>query len=323
MVLPAVPRTSKVTRLADAIGRSLAGRDCAPGDPLPSINLLSLRYNVSRDTVFKAFGELKRRGVVESIPAKGYFVSRGAVDVLLLLDTDSARNSALYDALVGELPSNCRVDLRYHRCDEERFRRIVTESVGRYNCYLVMECRRDACARVLDAVDPSKLLLLDSEAPGRERFAYACRHEAAFYDCLEQGRRLFARYDRLCFVFSGAGVDPTGRRAGFERFCRDCGFAGELLAEMEEPRPGTAYLLADRAHLIRLVKAVRRCGFELGREVGAVALDDDPMFEVVGDGITAIATDSRAMGRLASEFVRTRRRIQTCVPARLVVRASL
>ena len=55
MVLPAVPRTSKVTRLADAIGRSLSRRDCAPGDPLPSINLLSLRYNVSRDTVFKAF----------------------------------------------------------------------------------------------------------------------------------------------------------------------------------------------------------------------------------------------------------------------------
>ena len=92
---------------------------------------------------------------------------------------------------------------------------------------------------------------------------------------------------------------------------------------MEEPRAGTAYLLADRIHLIGLVKAVRRRGFALGREVGAVALDDEPMFEVVGDGITAISTDARAMGRLASEFVRTRRRIQTYVPARLVVRSSL
>ena len=307
MVLPAVPRTSKVTRLADAIGRSLSRRDCAPGDPLPSINLLSLRYNVSRDTVFKAFSELKRRGVVESVPAKGYFVSRGAVEVLLLLDRDNARSSELYETLVGELPANCNVDLRFHRCDGERFRRIVTESIGRYNYYLVMDCRDDAGVRALDAVDPAKLLLLDATA----------------YDCLEQGRRLFARYDRIRLVLSGAAAGPTGCRSCFERFCRDCGFVGEVLSEMEEPRAGTAYLLADRIHLIGLVKAVRRRGFALGREVGAVALDDEPMFEVVGDGITAISTDARAMGRLASEFVRTRRRIQTYVPARLVVRSSL
>lgn len=323
MVLPAVPQTSKVTRLADAIGRSLSRRDCAPGDPLPSINLLSLRYNVSRDTVFKAFSELKRRGVVESVPAKGYFVSRGAVEVLLLLDRDNARSSELYETLVGELPANCNVDLRFHRCDGERFRRIVTESIGRYNYYLVMDCRDDAGVRALDAVDPAKLLLLDATAPDMERFAYACRCETTLYDCLEQGRRLFARYDRIRLVLSGAAAGPTGCRSCFERFCRDCGFVGEVLSEMEEPRAGTAYLLADRIHLIGLVKAVRRRGFALGREVGAVALDDEPMFEVVGDGITAISTDARAMGRLASEFVRTRRRIQTYVPARLVVRSSL
>jgi len=324
MVLPAVPRISKVNRLADAIGRSVSGREYAPGDPLPSINLLSLRYNVSRDTVFKAFGELKRRGVVESVPAKGYFVSHTVMDVLLLLDTDSPCKSELYDALAHDLPANCKVDLRFHRCDEERFRRIVVESIGRYNLYLIMNCRNDAYSQVLDGIDPSKLLLLDFGQFDKRRFAYVCQgFDATLYDCLKQGRQLFARYDRIRFVFPETSECPGSYRPYFERFCRDFGFAYEVVSEMEEPQAGTAYLLVDRAHLIRLVKSVRRCGFELGREIGAVVINDEPMFEIIGNGITAISTDFRAMGRMASEFIRTRRRIQTCVPTRLIVRSSL
>ena len=41
---------------------------------MPSINQLSRDYKVSRDTVFKAFIDLKERGIIDSTPGKGYYV---------------------------------------------------------------------------------------------------------------------------------------------------------------------------------------------------------------------------------------------------------
>ena len=41
---------------------------------LPSVNQIMNECQLSRDTVFKAYAELKKRGVVESVPNRGYFV---------------------------------------------------------------------------------------------------------------------------------------------------------------------------------------------------------------------------------------------------------
>ena len=47
-----------------------------PGDRLPSINEVSEEYYLSRDTVERAYVELRERGIVSSIPGKGYFVKQ-------------------------------------------------------------------------------------------------------------------------------------------------------------------------------------------------------------------------------------------------------
>ena len=52
-------QSSKVTQLADLISQAISMREFLEGDSLPSINELSRRYGVSRDTVFKAFSDLR------------------------------------------------------------------------------------------------------------------------------------------------------------------------------------------------------------------------------------------------------------------------
>lgn len=47
-----------------------------PGDRLPTERELMQQYHVSRITVSKALGELKKEGRVERFPNKGTFVSR-------------------------------------------------------------------------------------------------------------------------------------------------------------------------------------------------------------------------------------------------------
>jgi DNA-binding LacI/PurR family transcriptional regulator len=47
------------------------------------------------------------------------------------------------------------------------------------------------------------------------------------------------------------------------------------------------------------------------------------MLEVIENGISAISTDFKQMGKLAAEYIKKRQKIQTYVPTRLIVRGSL
>ena len=79
-------QATKVTQLADTLSQAISRKEFLEGDSLPSINQLSAHYGVSRDTVFKAFLDLRERGLIDSTPGKGYYVTSQVTNVLLLLD---------------------------------------------------------------------------------------------------------------------------------------------------------------------------------------------------------------------------------------------
>ena len=77
----------KFQQLVDSIIDSISRNQLKEGDMLPSVNQIMKESNLSRDTVFKAYAELKKRGVVESVPNRGYFVTQKITKVFLFLDT--------------------------------------------------------------------------------------------------------------------------------------------------------------------------------------------------------------------------------------------
>ena len=96
---------------------------------MPSINQLSAQYGVSRDTVFKAFLDLRERGLIDSTPGKGYYVTSQVTNVLLLLDQYTPFKEALYNSFVRHLPINYKVDLLFHQYNERLFNTILRESL--------------------------------------------------------------------------------------------------------------------------------------------------------------------------------------------------
>ena len=127
MELVFTSQMSKVKQLADALSHEISIGEYAPGDPLPSINGLSRQYGVSRDTVFKAFNELKMQGIVDSAPTKGYYVSNAVHRILLLLDTYSPFKYQLHDAITRNLAANYKIDLYFHQRSEELFTKIIRD----------------------------------------------------------------------------------------------------------------------------------------------------------------------------------------------------
>jgi len=69
-----VDRTPIYKQIVDQIETSVMSGKLKPGDQLPSMKEFALMYDISKETVKKAYGILVRRGLLESSQGKGFFV---------------------------------------------------------------------------------------------------------------------------------------------------------------------------------------------------------------------------------------------------------
>lgn len=53
-----------------------------PGDQIPSVRNVSVTLSVNPVTILKAYSDLDARGLIHSVPGRGYFVSDGAKEAL-------------------------------------------------------------------------------------------------------------------------------------------------------------------------------------------------------------------------------------------------
>jgi DNA-binding GntR family transcriptional regulator len=65
----------KYRQIINSISNAISAGDLKLGDKVPSLNEICAEFELSRDTVMVAFNELKAKGVINSIPGKGYYIN--------------------------------------------------------------------------------------------------------------------------------------------------------------------------------------------------------------------------------------------------------
>lgn len=328
MILDFDQNKSKVRQLADAIRTAISNGEFKEGDALPSINKISSEYNLARDTVYKSFQDLKEKGIIESAPTKGYFVSKTVNNIFVLLDIFSPYKDDFYKELIAHLPLNYRLDLYFHHYNERSFDNMILDSLGRYDLYIITNLTNDVYSDVLDRLDNSKVLLIDLGRFKKDKFSYVCQgFDTTLYDCLLSGLDELKKYKEIRFVFHPESEHPKSCLPFFEKFCQDNGFKYKIIDDREvdesDITPGVVYLTARHIDMIKIVKVCRTNKFELGKDVGLITFNDAPMLEVIENGISVISTNFREMGKLVAEYIKTRNKIQTYVPTQLIKRGSL
>lgn len=319
--------STKIKTLIDAINMSIMQGKLKVGDNLMSINEASAFYKVSRDTVFKAYSELKRTGVIDATPQKGYFVKDEVNRVLLLLDTYSPFKKDLYHRFVDNLPENYKVDLIFHQYNENLFETILQESIGKYSMYLVMNFSNDKLSETLKTIPSGKLLLLDFGNFEKSEFSYIFQDfNQALYDSLKEGIEAIKNYRKLVYVFPEDLRHPVSSIDYFKQFCTDFGFEYALIRKNSEWRgveSGCLYLCITTEDMVKIVKDADKNGYKLGREIGLIAYNDDPVLEIIKNGISSISIDFGLMGEKAAEFVKSKSLIQEYIPTKLIIRGSI
>jgi DNA-binding transcriptional regulator YhcF (GntR family) len=327
MVLEFYNYRGKSMQLADALGEAIANGEYKEGDALPSVNKLSSELHVSRDTVFKAFQRLKHKGAISSAPMKGYYVTKGVNNIFVLLDVFSSYKDDFYRELTANLPLNYRLDLYFHQFNERLFNTLIFDNLGRYDLYIVTNFINDVYYNILDRLDNTKVLLIDLGKFKKDKFSYICQgFDSTLYECLDSGARKIRKYEEVRFVFPMEAEHPQSCIPFFIDFCEDNDMRYQLVRrKMEESDivPGIAYLVARHSDVIEFVKICRAKKLKLGKDVGLITFNDTPMLEVIENGITVISTDFKQMGKLTADYIKDRKKIQTYIPTRLIVRGSL
>jgi DNA-binding transcriptional regulator YhcF (GntR family) len=318
--------TPKFIQLVDAIEYAIRSNVLEIGDPLPSVNLMIKKCKLSRDTVFKAYSELKDRGLVESVPNKGYYVAREVSKVFLFLDTFKAYKEVLYGAFRKALPQGYSVDMHFHHYNISVFEDIIRHSIGKYSHYIVMNFDHPEMKRIVGQIDPEKLLIIDWNIHAQPNQSFVCQDFGkSVYDSLVENMSMIRKYKRFIFVYPEFTYHPRETIAHFQRFCDDQGLEGEVLydADALNPKEGDLYLLVSDRTLAMLLDKASDYNLIPGQNLGIISYNDTPMKRFVKDGITVLTTDFNKMGEKAAEFVITGKKMREVIETRMLVRASL
>lgn len=316
----------KFQQLIDAVNEAVSRNLLQVGDILPSVNQLCKESSLSRDTVFKAYAELKNRGVIESVPNRGYFVAKAVTKVFLFLDTFKAYKEVLYGAFLDNLPETIAIDLHFHHYNIDDFEKIIKESLGKYTKYIIMNFDHERVPEITRQIPPGKLLVIDWDIYTQE--GISCIHQdfgQALYDSLETGIDLIRKYDRFIYLYPSFTYHPKISVSYFEKFCSDHQISHKVLYDFKrfDLQKGELYLLVSDRTLARFLDQCEQKQLIPGQDVGVISYNETPMKKYVKDGITVISTDFELMGKKIAEFVTTGDKVNLVIPTKLTLRKSI
>jgi len=316
----------KFQQLIDAVIDAISRNLLEMGDILPSVNQLCHESKLSRDTVFKAYAELKDRGIVESVPNKGYFIARATSKVFLFLDTFKAYKEVLYGSFRDNLPGNIGVDLNFHHYNIEIFDKVIQDSIGKYTRYVVMNFDHPRVPEIISRIPRDRLLVIDWKIHSMPEMSVVFQDfgETLYHELRDHLERI-RKYKRFIYLYPEFTYHPQESVTWFERFGKDHGLACQVLKQAKkfDVKKGDLYLLVSDRTLARFLDQCSEKDLVAGQDVGVISYNETPMKKYVKNGITVISTDFELMGKKAAEFVTGGQPVRIQVPTRMKIRNSL
>ena len=326
-------KEAKSKQIIDAVIGGIRNDVLMIGESLPSLNDFSFEFDVSKDTVQRAYIELRERGIIESVPGKGFYIkaksSETPLEILLVFNKLTAYKKTIYNAFMRSLGTQGNIDLHVHDYDPQRFKNIIENSLDHYDHYVIMPFFFEYSPQVIDVfklIPQHKLVLVNKDVTFLEP-PYPVIYEdfkKDIFEALSQVVDEMSNYGRVVLIYP---LDPQSNREiieGFEMFCRQYDLQYDILLGNSnlEILDKDLYIIIDDDDLAEFIKISREKAFKIGRDIGIISYNETVLKEVLEEGITVISTDFAYMGEKLAELILTRQRVKIKNPFHLIRRQS-
>jgi len=327
--------TPKYLQLSNAIIRAIETGDIVKDDMLPSINDLSFALDTSRNTIERVYKELKDKGIVSSVPGKGFFISntdfQKPLKIFLLFNKLSAHKKLIYDAFVATIGELATIDFYIYNNDFYFFKKIMAESFNSdYAKYIIIPHFLDnetKAHEIINTIPKDKLILLDNLVPAiNGKFAAIYENFASdVYEALKSLTHKLTKYHNIKLIFPGKTYHSKEILKGFLNFCRQYAFDYEVVesSAIEAIQKDTVYISLTEDDLVELIKKIIASDLKIAKDVGVISYNETALKEIILDGITTISTDFKLMGSKTAEFALSNCHEHFAVPFNVTLRNSL
>ncbi|MFV9551382.1 GntR family transcriptional regulator [Algibacter sp. PT7-4] len=335
-------RVPKYQQIIDSIIENISSGNLVMDQKIPSINMFSEEFYLSRDTVEKAYSILKERNIITSIRGKGYYISRtkliSKVNILFLINKLSSYKLRTYNHFIDAIGANSHTDLHIYHCDETLFLNLLDKNKSAYDYFVIMPHFKtadlkhvsftDNVLKSLEKIPNEKLVLLDNSKPNiRQGVVEVFQDfENDIYSALTEGLPKIEKYEKIMLIYPEKAVYPYPRRIlhGFRKFCVEHKLDFEVLNKIYDDmilKKGDLFITIEEADLVSLVKQVREDEYKLGADIGIISYNDTPLKELLG--ITVISTDFKIMAETTADMILNNKKGAFKVPFNLIERESL
>ncbi|RZJ23602.1 MAG: GntR family transcriptional regulator [Acinetobacter sp.] len=305
---------AKYVQIAEVIKKDIEAGRLGNGWRLPSINEFSKSHSVARDTVEKAYNDLKRTGYIKGVPGKGNFVantyqSQKTLKILIILNKLSSFKKEVYDAFLAGMGQRAKVDLQIHHYNVGLFRDIIQGSEGKYHYYVVMphfsaDATEQSYLEVLGSIQNSGLVILDKKIElANEVMNVYQDFERDIFEALSVEREILQKYSGVTLIFNKLTNHPKEIIEGVRSFCEMQEKNFDIIEDANKVilKKGTAYITLTDDELAMVLKKIKETKHRLGRDIGILSFNETVLKELLG--ITVVSTDFSAMGRIAAEMI--------------------
>ncbi len=329
-ILNDIPDITKHEKIIEGICNSIEASYLNKGDSIPSINQLSSELGFARETIVKAYNELKDRGIVQSKRGLGYFVTnddvKAKMNIALVMYGFQTFQQTFYNTLRKSLCANYKIDVYFHHNNLDVYKSILENIRMKYGVYIVAPIQKEDGEIFLKSIPPKKLLIVDRYQYLGDHIAHITQDfEASLNSIFNELTMRFKRFKKVVFFFKEDSDYPIGIRDTFRAYCRRENIILEAHEEYDINllEKNVAYFTVGDGDLWNLIKDAKDAGYSFGKDIGILSHNDSPVKSFIVGGITTFSTDFELMAKKAAKYIEARVLVKEIVPIELILRNTI
>lgn len=303
------------------------------GDHLPSINDVCCALEMSKNTVERAYNELKKYGIIESYRGKGYFIPNSQIKrkkVLLVFNKLSASKKIIYDSFMSVIGSYATVDLCVYNNSSQIFSQLINEKIRDYSHFVIIPPTEETDMFVFDTINKipaEKLFILDRQFKFKQSYQGAVYQDFQkdIFGALEQLHERLIKYEKVKIVFPYQTAYYSEILNGFRFFCMKNSLSYEVISDIdaETIKKDVAYVILNEDDLVTILEKIISSKLKLGKQIGLISYNESPWKRIIFNGLTTISADFQLMGEKIAQMILSNSDSDVAIPFVTVCRNSL
>jgi DNA-binding transcriptional regulator YhcF (GntR family) len=325
-----MPSYTKHDQLVEGIINAINDKSLVPGDMLPSVNVMIKEVGFARETIVKGYKDLIGRGLIESRNRLGYFVLNSNTDqslkVALVMYAIDAFQEQFYRSFRKELGKNIHLDLFFHHGNIDMCETILNMIKGKYGMYVVAPIPHPKTKQLLAQIPLNKFLMVDRYELIDGDFNHVTQEfEESSYRAFAELADAIRKFKEIIFFHRPGSLIPIEIVRAFKKFLKDFSINGKMMPAYipGSLKKGVVYFSIDNMEIWEILKDCKKKSLQLGKDVGLLTHNDEPVKEIIFDGLTTYSASFTLMGERAGRAVAARMTVKETIPTVLIRRNSL